>query len=154
MMIFLVCGSWYEIWWLSARMAVGAGRFDRLVHYFDNFAGNQKIKTKATWVIEPLLRAKLIRKPQIFRLIWGVRGADSVRTGHWLSRMESGDDGRDSLCSYPILPPFYPEAKLSWQYRSWWLVHVILCWWACPAIRKNRSWRVTCVSCGLRRAQR
>ena len=33
---------------LSTRMAVGAGSFDRLVHYFDNFAGNQKTKTKAT----------------------------------------------------------------------------------------------------------
>ena len=29
---------------------------------------------------------KLIRKPQIFRLIWGVRGTDSVWTGHHGSR--------------------------------------------------------------------
>jgi hypothetical protein len=29
-------------------MAVGAGSFDRLVHYFDNFAGNPQTKTKAT----------------------------------------------------------------------------------------------------------
>ena len=33
---------------LSTRMAVGAGRFDGLVHYFDYFAGNPQTKTKAT----------------------------------------------------------------------------------------------------------
>lgn len=82
-MILLVCGSWFEFWWLFARMAVGAGRFGGLVHYFDNFTGNLQTKTKATWVIEPLLRVKLIRKPQIFRLIWGIRGTDSVWTGQW-----------------------------------------------------------------------
>jgi hypothetical protein len=29
-------------------MAVGAGRFGGLVHYFDNFTGNLQTKTKAT----------------------------------------------------------------------------------------------------------
>ena len=81
MIILLVCGSWFEIWWLSVRMVVGAGCFGRLAHCFDRFVGNLQTKTKATWVIEPLLRARLIRKPQIFRLIWGIRGTDSVWTG-------------------------------------------------------------------------